>query len=371
MLLQLWIGVVGPDGTTPLATLLAKTVDNLEFAYPSAASRIMSATTTAYTIAAGNAGARLVVEISISGTPTAAAGIQGHNCRMTFGSDGFGGDLPGNDTESGETFYNPWLEFANTLTFYTAPVTKLRVGTVTPLVLKVGTGAAPKAYLGSTLVWNVPAVESTSTPWITALAVVSAYRANFDGYLGTKFTVGASNLSVTALGRWVAPAPSSNNQVHSLKLGSGIYPFVEAAAVDVDMTGQPVETFVYVNLATPITLTAGAEYIIISREFIPGDWWCDWDTAPTATAAATAIGSVYGAAADYLTDYTGQGFVRAKFPLHNLKKGPHERGTTTPRIAHDRRRAADGWRAHRWRSSCSGGRTRRSRQQLKDKEKES
>ena len=112
---QLWIGVVSGDGNTPLATLLAKTAGTLELT-TSLASRSGPATTTAYTITVGQEGARLVVEISLVGTPTATGGVQGHNGSLRFGGNGAGGDLLATDNQTGTTL-NPWLEFPNTLTF--------------------------------------------------------------------------------------------------------------------------------------------------------------------------------------------------------------------------------------------------------------
>jgi len=63
----------------------------------------------------------LVIELSLSGTPALPPG--NHNGSLRFGSDGAGGDLPENDTETGTTF-NPWLEFANDISFEgTTPAT--------------------------------------------------------------------------------------------------------------------------------------------------------------------------------------------------------------------------------------------------------
>lgn len=114
LFVQLWIGLVSFDGTTARSTILAKTADDVEIA-TSLTSRTMSATTTSQTCVAGD---RLVVEISVTGTPAAAGGTQGHNAQLRFGSDGAGGDLAENDVQTGTTL-NPWLEFANTLTFGT------------------------------------------------------------------------------------------------------------------------------------------------------------------------------------------------------------------------------------------------------------
>jgi hypothetical protein len=61
------------------------------------------------------AGDRLVFELGLGGTPTSAGGVQGHNGTLRLGETGLT-DAPANDTSTSTT-ENPWLEFANTLTF--------------------------------------------------------------------------------------------------------------------------------------------------------------------------------------------------------------------------------------------------------------
>jgi hypothetical protein len=112
LFLQLWVGIVSPTGTA-LQTLLAKTLDGLELA-TTITNRFMNPTTTAgYTCSGGE---RLVVEISVQGTPTATSGVQGHNASLRFGGSGAGGDNGENDTDTGATL-NPWIEFNPGLLF--------------------------------------------------------------------------------------------------------------------------------------------------------------------------------------------------------------------------------------------------------------
>jgi hypothetical protein len=118
LFIQLFMSVISNDGTATRQTILAKTLDNTEIA-TALTSRTMSATTTSYTCIEGD---RLCVEISVQGTPVAAGGTQGHNASLRFGSNGAGGDLLEDDAQTGTTL-NPWLEFANTLSFFVAPVT--------------------------------------------------------------------------------------------------------------------------------------------------------------------------------------------------------------------------------------------------------
>ena len=71
---------------------------------------MMSGTTSAVTVASGD---RLIIEIGASGDP--ASGWN-HSVYFYFGDDN-ASDLPENET--GTDLYNPWIEFANTIVFYT------------------------------------------------------------------------------------------------------------------------------------------------------------------------------------------------------------------------------------------------------------
>lgn len=110
---QVWIGIVSNDGTTALATLRSKVLEGAEVNTALRNTYFSSTLSGSYTTSGGE---RLVVELSMSGTPTGAGGVQGHNGSLRLGGNGAGGDLPENDTDTGTTL-NPWIEFANTITF--------------------------------------------------------------------------------------------------------------------------------------------------------------------------------------------------------------------------------------------------------------
>jgi hypothetical protein len=105
------IFVFSNDGGTLLATL---SDDNTTTELgTSLANRFRSGTLNGgYTTSGGE---RLVIEFSVTGTPASGGGVQGHNASLRWGADGASGDLPENNTETGTTF-NPWIEFANTIT---------------------------------------------------------------------------------------------------------------------------------------------------------------------------------------------------------------------------------------------------------------
>lgn len=112
--IQVWAGIYSQDGGTLRGTIRSKVAEGTEMA-TSLTNRFLSTTlSSSYTTA--NMGDRLVIEFSMTGTPTAAGGVQGHNGSLRFGSNGGGGDLAENDTETGTTF-NPWIETATTINF--------------------------------------------------------------------------------------------------------------------------------------------------------------------------------------------------------------------------------------------------------------
>lgn len=108
--LQLFVSIVDSAGTTVRATIRSKVVKTGEL-NTSLRSLFLSTTLSgSYTTVAND---RLVVEISVVGTPTASGGTQGHNSSLRWGGNGAGGDLLENDTQTGTTL-NPWIEFETT-----------------------------------------------------------------------------------------------------------------------------------------------------------------------------------------------------------------------------------------------------------------
>lgn len=111
--LTIKILVCSNDGSSTVATLLAITRDGSEV---NTSLRNITFNSVALSSYACSAGERLVIEIGLGGTPTAAGGTQGHNGSIRWGCDASSGDLPVDETQTGTT-YRPWLEFSNTFTF--------------------------------------------------------------------------------------------------------------------------------------------------------------------------------------------------------------------------------------------------------------
>lgn len=134
----------------------------------------------------------------------------------------------------------------------------------------------------------------SGTPFV-ASKTLGTIRNNYSGWVGAKFTVGASPLSVTALGRIRV---SDNSQSHRVKLvrasdGSD----VTNGLVSIDMSSGTANEYKYASLPglSPVTLSANTDYYILSEELNGGDKWYDWNTStiPT-TQLGTINGGVYG-----------------------------------------------------------------------------
>jgi hypothetical protein len=95
--------------------------------------------------------------------------------------------------------------------------------------------------------WNVTSLGSP--------APLSGYAA------GCQFTVGASPVQVTQLGRWVF---AGNSQTHTVYLLDSNQNTV--ASVTVATSGATTGQFVYASLSVPVTLSANSTYYLVSTE---------------------------------------------------------------------------------------------------------
>jgi len=104
--------------------------------------------------------------------------------------------------------------------------------------------------------------------------------------------IGASPVTVTELGRIVAPG---NSGIHTVKLvNAGDGTDVAGGAVAINMSGGTAGQFQYGSLSSPVTLAAGTAYHVVSQENVGGDSWYDWDTEVATTEVAADNGPVYG-----------------------------------------------------------------------------
>lgn len=114
MFLTLKVLACNNSGSSTVGTLMAITRDTTTELATSLTNRNFPST--ALTSTAVSAGDRLVIEVGVGGTPTAATGVNGHNAALRFGCSASSGDLPADDTQTGTT-YRPWIEISTDLRF--------------------------------------------------------------------------------------------------------------------------------------------------------------------------------------------------------------------------------------------------------------
>jgi hypothetical protein len=103
------IRVLSGDGGTVRGTILAVSQDDTELAVDTLTNRQFSATTTEVVAQEGDV---IVIEVGYGGDPSPAS--QRHNGAISIGDDS-ATDLGENNTDTAA--YNPWVEFANTISF--------------------------------------------------------------------------------------------------------------------------------------------------------------------------------------------------------------------------------------------------------------
>jgi hypothetical protein len=131
------------------------------------------------------------------------------------------------------------------------------------------------------------AMANTDVPFVTG-EVVGTLRNDYTGNLGIKITVGASNITVSQLGRWVK---AGNNASHTLYIFDSTC--TSLGSVIVNTSGASAGQFLYGTLSPNVPLSAGAVYYVQSSETSGGDQWYNDDTAITTTAAATDGGGAF------------------------------------------------------------------------------
>ena len=142
------------------------------------------------------------------------------------------------------------------------------------------------------------ASAGSSGPFVTGYNLNSRpLRNDFSGWVGMSFTVTASSLTVTSLGRICA---SGNSAVHLVKLVSADSGAdVPEGSLTLTMSGCSPGQFQYANLSSPITLPAGGRYNFVSQESVGGDQWYDWALIST-TGAATVTSAVYSGGVNWM-----------------------------------------------------------------------
>lgn len=95
-------------------------------------------------------------------------------------------------------------------------------------------------------------------------------RTDFSGYVGFQFIVGAVNITVKQLGRYVLLGNSGSHAV-SIRDSGG----TPITSTTVNTSGQTVGAPIYGTASSEVVLTAGSTYYVLSQETLGGDTWGD------------------------------------------------------------------------------------------------
>jgi len=252
----------GVGNWTPIGTLAGKSFGPVNFKYQTSAPPAMTISITAPAAGATISGASAAVTVATGG-PVASVQLQ---------VDGVNKGSPATSP------FNLTLDttaLSNAVHLLTAVASGGSGGTVTSAQVSVTVNNAP---------------PPTGTAFVTSFGT-SATRADFTGFVGMAFTVGATPITVTQLGRFYV----SGSGTHTLKLVQVVgstWVDVAGGAVTITAGGTPGQ-FQYGSLGAGVTLAANAAYYVVSGEMSGGDPWHDWIPVTT-TSVATGNGPVYG-----------------------------------------------------------------------------
>jgi len=129
----------------------------------------------------------------------------------------------------------------------------------------------------------------TNTPFITG-QTLGTLRNDVSNWVGCRFAVGASAITVKELGRWVVAGNSGTHAIKLVNQATGVD--VAGGSVTANTAGAPAGAFVYATLSSPVTLSANTTYYLVSQETAGGDQWYGADT----TVTTTSVGSMNKAA---------------------------------------------------------------------------
>jgi hypothetical protein len=158
---------------------------------------------------------------------------------------------------------------------------------------------------GTTYYYNVESSETAGgpvpvtpqPPFVESFTTLAGLRNDFSGYVGMAIRVGANPVTVYALGRLMV---AGNNGVHDVRVVDASNNSL-VAAVGINMSGGTPNSFVYNTLLTPVTLTASADYYVVSLESLGGDQWHDDGTTLATSGVASVTDSVNGSGVNFTT----------------------------------------------------------------------
>jgi Divergent InlB B-repeat domain/NHL repeat len=128
-----------------------------------------------------------------------------------------------------------------------------------------------------------------------ANAFVTSYtqgeiRNNYSGWIGMSFTVGATPLNVSSLGRICV---AGDSQTHTIEIVSALTgTAVPGTTLQLNVSGCVAGQFVYGSLPNSVTLAGNGTYYLVTQEVFEGDYW--YDNRPiTTTSDAVVNNGIY------------------------------------------------------------------------------
>jgi hypothetical protein len=150
-------------------------------------------------------------------------------------------------------------------------------------------GGAGQAY--GPLDFRYAAQASQGGSYVTSQRLGTLHN-DFSGFAGMQIVVGSSPITVTALGRMMAGGNTGTHTVKLVKTSDGTD--VAGGTVSIAMSGGTAGHFRYANLSSPVVLSAGTTYFVMSQETSGGDSWYYDDTIITTTSVATETAGAWG-----------------------------------------------------------------------------
>ncbi|HTP32630.1 MAG TPA: putative Ig domain-containing protein [Candidatus Acidoferrales bacterium] len=139
---------------------------------------------------------------------------------------------------------------------------------------------------------RVTIAPSGRTALVTSVSVSGASLNNntLPDWVGMVIRVGAAPITVTSLGRFYV---AGNSGTHILKIADGVTGSdIPNASVSVSMAAPAFSQFVYADLPSPVTLSPGGVYYVVTKETSGGDFLYDGTVKVQTTGAAAVLGPV-------------------------------------------------------------------------------
>lgn len=145
----------------------------------------------------------------------------------------------------------------------------------------VAAGGPSTSYVPPNFQYTV--LSNSAAPLVTSYNLNNAsLRNDFSGWVGMKLTVGATQVTVSSLGRVCVAGNSQNHTVEIVNAGTGSV----SGSVTVNMAGCASGQFSYATLPSQITLSANTAYYLASQESSGGDQWYNLASLTTISFAA-------------------------------------------------------------------------------------